>query len=169
MLIETDRLLIAEFTMDMAKAVQANSVDEDNRRFVPDEVWETVEEVEETLEFLISRYGSSEGPFVYPVIVKETQDNVGYVQLCPIEDGKWEIGYHIAKEYTGKGYATEAVRAFVPVISELVGASEVYGICLEDNKASQAVMHKCGFELVFRGVGKYQNADRAIAHYIWKA
>ena len=169
MLIETDRLLIAEFTMDMAKAVQANSVDEDNRRFVPDEVWETVEEVEETLEFLISRYGSSEGPFVYPVIVKETQDNVGYVQLCPIEDGKWEIGYHIAKEYTGKGYATEAVRAFVPVISELVGASEVYGICLEDNKASQAVMHKCGFELVFRGVGKYQNADRDIAQYIWKA
>ena len=169
MLIETDRLLIAEFTMDMAKAVQANSVDEDNRRFVPDEVWETVEEVEETLEFLISRYGSSEGPFVYPVIVKETQDNVGYVQLCPIEDGKWEIGYHIAKEYTGKGYATEAVRAFVPVISELVGASEVYGICLEENKASQAVMRKCGFELVFRGAGKYQDADRAIAQYIWKA
>lgn len=168
MLIETERLIITEFTMDMAKTVQANSVDEDNIRFVPDEVWETVEEAEETLEFLISRYGSSEGPFVYPVIVKETQDNVGYVQLCPIDDGKWEIGYHIAKKHTGKGYATEAVNAFLPVISEQVGASEIYGICLEENKASQAVMRKCGFEIVFRGTGKYQGADREIVKNVYR-
>ena len=168
MLIETERLIITEFTMDMAKTVQANSVDEDNIRFVPDEVWETVEEAEETLEFLISRYGSSEGPFVYPVIVKETQDNVGYVQLCPIDDSKWEIGYHIAKKHTGKGYATEAVNAFLPIISELVGASEIYGICLEGNKASQAVMRKCGFEIVFRGVGKYQGADREIVESVYR-
>lgn len=168
MLIETERLIVTEFTMDMAETVQANSVDEDNRRFVPDEVWESVEEVEETLEFLISRYGSSEGPFVYPVIVKETQENVGYVQLCPIDDGNWEIGYHIAKEHTGKGYATEAVKAFLPVISEQVEASEVYGICLEENKASQAVMRKCGFETIFRGIGEYQGADREIVKTIWR-
>ncbi|MBQ0024951.1 MAG: GNAT family N-acetyltransferase [Bacteroidales bacterium] len=168
MLIETERLIITEFTLDMAKTVQTNSVDEDNRRFVPDEVWENVEEAEETLEYLISRYGSSEGPFVYPVIVKETQENVGYVQLCPIENGNWEIGYHIAKGHTGKGYATEAVKAFLPVISEQVGASEVYGICLEENKASQAVMHKCGFETIFRGVDKYQDENREIVKSIWR-
>ena len=168
MLIETERLIITEFTLDMAKTVQANSVDEDNRRFVPDEVWENVEEAEETLEYLISRYGSSEGPFVYPVIVKETQENVGYVQLCPIENGNWEIGYHIAKQHTGKGYATEAVKSFLPLISEQVGISEVYGICLEENKASQAVMHKCRFETIFRGVDKYQNEDREIVKSIWR-
>lgn len=38
MLVETDRLLITEFTMDMAQAVHENSID-DNKRFVPDEVW----------------------------------------------------------------------------------------------------------------------------------
>ena len=155
--------------MDMAKIVQVNSVDEDNRRFVPDEVWETVEEAEETLEFLISRYSASEGPFVYPIIVKETQDNIGYVQLCPIDNGNWEVGYHIAKQYTGKGYATEAVNAFLPVISKLMGVSEVYGICLEENKASQAVIRKCGFEIVFRGVDKYQGEDREIVKNIWRA
>ena len=36
--IETERLIITEFTMDMAEAVHLNSLDEDNRRFVPDEV-----------------------------------------------------------------------------------------------------------------------------------
>ena len=134
MLIETERLIITEFTMDMAQAVQENSVDEDNKKFVPDEVWESIEEVEETLEFLISQYGSFEGPLVYPVILKETRDNIGYVQLCPIDNGNWEIGYHIGKKYTGNGYATEAVKAFLPVIAEQAGISEVYGICLVEQK-----------------------------------
>lgn len=168
MYIETERLIITEFTSDMAKAVQENSMDEDNIRFVPDEVWETVEEAQETLDFLISQYGAFEGPLVYPVIVKETRDNVGYVQLCPIEDGLWEIGYHVAAKYTGKGYATEAVRSFLPVIAEQAEITEIYGICLADNKASIAVLQKCGFKDVFRGVGKYQGADREIVKAVWK-
>lgn len=73
MLIETERLIITEFTPDMAQVVQENSVDEDNKRFVPDEVWETAEEAEETLKFLISQYGSFDGPLVYPVIIKKNQ------------------------------------------------------------------------------------------------
>lgn len=169
MLIETERLIITEFTMDMAQAVQENSVDEDNRRFVPDEVWESIEEVEETLEFLISQYGSFEGPLVYPLILKETQDNIGYVQLCPIDNGNWEIGYHIGKKYTGNGYATEAVKAFLPIIAEQAGISEVYGICLVENKASIAVMRKCGFVNLFRGIDKYQGVDKEIVKNIWKA
>ena len=42
--IETERLIITKFTMDMARDVHINSLDEDNRRFVPDEVFETAEE-----------------------------------------------------------------------------------------------------------------------------
>ena len=45
--IQTERLIICEFTPDMAEAVHLNSLDEDNRRFVPDEVFETVEEAAE--------------------------------------------------------------------------------------------------------------------------
>ena len=168
MYIETERLMITEFTPDMATVVHENSVDEDNRRFVPDEVWETVEEAEETLGFLVSQYGAFEGPLAYPIIVKETQDNVGYVQVCPIEDGLWEVGYHIAAKYTGNGYATEAVRSFLPVIAEEAGITEIYGICLTDNKASIAVLKKLGFKEVFRGIDKYQGVAREIVKAVWK-
>ena len=72
MRIETERLIITEFTPDMAQVVRDNSTDEDYRRFVPDEVWDTVEEAEETLRFLIAQYGSFDGPLVYPIIVKDT-------------------------------------------------------------------------------------------------
>lgn len=113
MRIETDRLIITDFTLDMAEDVHLNSLDEDNRRFVPDEVFETVEEARETVEFLMSRYGGDEGPFVHPILLK-TGENIGYVQLVNIGEG-WELGYHIAKAYTGKGYATEASLSLIHI------------------------------------------------------
>ena len=134
MRIETERLVIADFTEDMIEAVRRNSLDEDNRRFVPDEVFETEEAARDTVRFLMSRYGGTEGPFVHPLLLR-TGENVGYVQLVPLEEG-WEIGYHVAKAYTGRGYATEAVRAFLPVMAQRLGLSEILGVCLADNAAS---------------------------------
>ena len=64
-LMETNRLIITEMTMDMAMDVHENSLDEDTRAYVPDEVFETLEDAKQTLAFLISRYGSTDGPFVY--------------------------------------------------------------------------------------------------------
>ena len=91
-LLETDRLKITEMTMDMAMDVHKNSLDEDIRRFVPDEVFETLEDAQETIEFIMSQYGSTEGPLIYALITKEDDKNIGYVQLVSIGDGKWEIG-----------------------------------------------------------------------------
>ena len=102
MRIETERLVITEFTPDMARDVHLNSLDEDNRRFVPDEVFETEEDARETVAFLISQYGGLEGPLAYPVFTKAGRENIGYVQMVPLEDGSWEIGYHIAKPFTGR-------------------------------------------------------------------
>ena len=168
MRIETERLIIREFTLDMAQAVHENSLDEDNRRFVPDEVFETEEEARETVEFLISQYGGFGGPLVYPVIKKDGGENIGYVQLVPADGGAREIGYHIAKKHTGKGYATEAVRAFLPVIAEAAGIDEVLGICLSDNTASKHVLRNCGFIPVFEGTGDYQGEKREIFRSVWR-
>ena len=167
MRMETERLIITDFTLDMAEDVHKNSLDEDNRRFVPDEVFETVEAARETVEYLMGKYGGSEGPFVHPILLK-TGENIGYVQLVDIGEG-WELGYHIAKAYTGKGYATEAARAFLPVMAEKYGHKEIIGICLADNLASVRVMEKLGFENRFTGVGPYQGQERPIVKNVWKA
>lgn len=164
MKIETERLVITEFTMDMAEAVHLNSLDEDNRRFVPDEVFETVEEAAETVAFLMGCYTSGEGPLVYPALRKDGT-YVGYVQAVPFDDGTWEIGYHIGGSYTKQGYATEAVKAFLPVILPKLGITEIAGICLADNKASVKVMERCGFTKKFEGVGPYQGKDCLICKY----
>ena len=164
MRIETDRLIITEFTMDMAEAVHLNSLDEDNRRFVPDEVFETVEEAADTVEFLISVYKNGNGPLVYPVLLKDGT-YIGYVQAVPLDDGTWEVGYHIGASYTKHGYATEAVKAFLPVIMPRLGLDRIKGICLAENKASAKVMERCGFIKEFEGINPYQGEDRNICRF----
>ena len=165
-LLETERLTITEFTPDMAQAVHENSLDEDNRRFTPDEVFETVEDAAETIEFLMSCYAGSEGPFVYPVLLKDGT-NVGYVQAVPLDDGVWEIGYHIGGAYTNQGYATEAVKAFLLVIMKKLGISEIEGMCVAENAASIRVLEKCGFILEFKGIGDYQGDQKEICKYLY--
>lgn len=166
MRIETQRLIITGFTMDMAEAVHVNSLDEDNRRFVPDEVFETVEEAADTVGFLMGVYENGDGPLVYPVLLKEGT-YIGYVQAVPFDGGTWEVGYHIGGNYTKQGYATEAVKAFLPVIMPKLGISRMTGICLADNKASVKVMERCGFVKEFEGIGPYQGEDREICKFFY--
>ena len=168
MQIKTPRLTITTFSPDMAQAVYENSQDDDTRRFVPDEVYNSVEEAREAIEFLMSRYESTDGPFVYPVITNNEGKNIGYVQLCKLDEGTWEIGYHIAKNFTGKGYATEAVKAFLPAMAKKLNIKEVYGICLAENLASVRVLEKCGFTQIYQGPGNYQGREVQIIKTIWK-
>ena len=162
--LETERLMISEFTPEMAQAVHENSLDEDNRRFLPDEVFETVEEAAETIRFLRAQYGSAEGPLVYPVLLKNGTP-IGHVQAVPIGGGAWEAGYHIGKRHVKKGYATEAMKAFLPAIMKHLGIHQITGICVQDNLASRRVMEKCGFELEYEGNGMKHGTEQRICRY----
>lgn len=165
MYIKAERFVITELAMDMCIDYHKNSIDDDNRRFVPDEVCETVEEAEKTLKWLIESYSTPKGPFVYPIITKDGM-NIGYVQACSL-GSEYEIGYHIAQKYTRKGYATEAVKVFLPVIMEMLQIDKIYGIVLEENIASHKVLERNGFKLIYKGIGKYQGEDRALRKYIF--
>ncbi|MBE5804053.1 MAG: GNAT family N-acetyltransferase [Clostridiales bacterium] len=165
MIMETERLVITELTADMAGDILRNSQDEDNRRFVPDEVFDTLEEAQAVVAFLMEAGKGSDGPYLYPLLTK-TGENIGYVQACMAERG-WEVGYHIARAHTGKGYATEALRAFLPFIVDKLKTDRIDGIVLEENIASQRVLEKCGFALDFKGVAGYQGQPRAVRRYVW--
>lgn len=165
MQISTARLTITRFTPDMARRVHELSLDSDTRAFVPDEVFETVGDAAETVAFLISCYDRNDGPLAYPVLLDGAY--IGYVQLVPMDDGSWEVGYHIGSSYTGRGYASEAVRAFLPVIMDRLNLTSVTGVCLAENAASIRVLEKCGFTRIFAGQGSYQGAMRSIVRYVF--
>jgi RimJ/RimL family protein N-acetyltransferase len=164
--IETERLTIVPFTERMAESVCRNSLDRDNREFLPDEVFETPADALDTIRFLRGCY-DGEGPQVYPVLLHDGTQ-IGHVQAVPLRDGTWEIGYHIGAAFTGKGYATEAVRAFLPVILHRLGINRIWGICRADNPASQTVLKRCGFALQYDGPGLHHGTTRAICRYLYQ-
>ena len=160
-IIENDRLQIVRMNQSMYHDVYKNSQDDNNRKFVPDEVFNSLEETSEVVNQIINCYDGEDGPFVYAVIRKQDNANLGYVQLVKIEEG-WEIGYHIAEIYTGSGFATEAVNLFLDYIKNNTNLKQIIGIALVANKASRRVLEKCGFELIYEGVGLYQGRKRKI-------
>lgn len=162
-------LSIVYMDISMAKDVHQNSLDENNRKFVPDEVFETIEETKEVIQGIVESYQGNDGPFVYAVIRNSDSMNIGYVQLVPIDEG-WEIGYHIAIKYCGRGYATRAVALFLSYLKEKKQIKEIYGVALADNFASRKVLQKNHFELFFEGKGLYQGKERNIikTKYIFK-
>ena len=161
----TKRLRIQELTESMAMSVHLLSLDEDNRRFIPDEVFETVDDALEAIRRLRSYYGRNDAPLVYALALHDGQ-HIGHIQAIPIEQS-WEIGYHIGKAYTGRGYAAEAVSAFVPLVMEQLGIRRLFGVCLTDNIASRRVMEKCGFSLKSSGEAPYHGEMRAVCHYAY--
>ena len=163
----SDRLLLTAIDKSMSYDIWQNSLDENNRKFVPDEVFETLEEATNVVDFIIESYKGKDGPFIYAVIRKSDNTNLGYVQLVKIPEG-WEIGYHIAKMYNGQGYATEAVNLFLDYLKKEKDIKEIYGIALYSNKASHRVLQKCGFTTLYEGNGPYQGKKRKIIKTIKK-
>lgn len=164
--IETSRLLITDFTPDMARAVHLGSLDADTRRFLPDEVFETEEIAAEVIADLMDCCLGDEGPFVHPCLLKDGT-YIGYVQLVPIDEG-FEVGYHILAEHTRRGYATEALRAFMPHMMEKYHLQHVMGICDAENAASIRVMEKCGFRCVFEGIAPYHGKMQPVVKMVFE-
>lgn len=162
-----DVLTITRMDTSMYHDVWQNSLDENNRRFVPDEVFESLEDAKEVVDQIIAWYDTTDGPFIYAVIRNKDKANIGYVQLVKIEEG-WEIGYHIAQKYNGNGFATRAVSLFLDYLKNNTDLKEIYGVALADNIASRRVLEKNGFALFFEGDGQYQGKLRKIIKTIYK-
>ncbi len=62
--------------------------------------------------------------------------------------GQPEIGYWISKKFWGKGIATQALKAFL----EIVTIRPLYAAAAKDNAGSLRVLQKCGF--VITGYGR---------------
>lgn len=66
-----------------------------------------------------------------------------------LRDNAGHIGYGIAKEYRGKGYATEGLRLVIEEARKLpIDTDEIYMSVLKNNPASLKVMQRNGAKIV---------------------
>ena len=163
---ETERLIITQFDKSFTSSVQRLSVEPSNWEFIPDEAFKTEKDAELRIESLIEAYNGTEGPFVYPVLLKGSRIHIGHVEVASLGEGQWEIGYHIGEAWQNVGYATEAVRYFVPYIMQKLNISTLYVICRADNIASRRVLEKTNFSLIEEKSGEYHGKPALIRRYV---
>jgi RimJ/RimL family protein N-acetyltransferase len=72
-------------------------------------------------------------------------------ERAPELDGFPELGWMFDGWASGKGYATESLRAALAWGREKLGPVRVIAITAPDNIASMRVAEKCGFEVLRRG------------------
>ena len=88
-------------------------------------------------------------------------DNV-MIGMCgfaapPDSDGVVEIGYGIAPDYQGKGYASEAAQGLVDFASRDPRVRTIRAHTLMQTNASTRVLEKCGFEKISETVDPENN------------
>jgi [ribosomal protein S5]-alanine N-acetyltransferase len=88
-------------------------------------------------------------------------DNV-MIGMCgfaapPDSDGAVEIGYGIAPDYQGKGYASEAAQGLVDFASRDPRVRTIRAHTLMQTNASTRVLEKCGFEKISETVDPENN------------
>lgn len=147
--IESERLVIRRFRNDDAKAFHSWRSDEKVARYT---LWEYPYPYEEAESFCREQAAHQKFPVgdwcqVF-IEERETGEPVGDIGLgLDTEgDGSLEIGYSIHRNHWGKGYATEAIGAVIPVVAEAIGARRVVAEIDARNPASGKVLSKLGFE-----------------------
>ncbi len=141
---ETPRLILRHLTKDDVDDLAVIYADPIVMKFYPS-TW-TYEETQQQVERIINTY-EQRGFSLWATIHKADNKFIGRCGLIPqLVDGQQEIeiGYMLAKEYWGRGLATEAACASRDYGFEKVGCNRLISLIDPGNIGSQKVAMKVG-------------------------
>ncbi len=85
---------------------------------------------------------------LFPIVLKENSHVIGSVDFkYTPKDGVTEVGYGLNPDYTGRGYMTEALGAFL-LFGKKLGIRTVRADTSPDNIKSRNVLKRCGFRFL---------------------
>lgn len=150
--IETKRLLLRElFPSDAVKMFELDSNPEVHRYLGKNPVTD-IEQCREAIANIRQQYVDS-GVGRWAVILKETNEFIGWAGLKLEKDVNgheqfYDLGYRFIQEHWGKGYATEAAKAFLNYGFSRLNLETINAWTDSENKGSRSVLEKIGFQYV---------------------
>ncbi|UVI30690.1 GNAT family N-acetyltransferase [Paenibacillus spongiae] len=146
MMVETERLILREFTHGDAAAVHEYASDPAVVRHMswgPNTEEETLDYIHHMME---TQSRKPRVEFEMAVILKETQALIGGTGIFVHSPGQGEIGYCYYPLYWGRGYAAEAAAALLRFGFQELGFHRIFATCRPDNAGSTRVMQKLGMK-----------------------
>lgn len=88
------------------------------------------------------------GEWISLVVESVSGDFIGLMGICLIDEAlqQWEVGYLIAQDQQGKGYATEGLQLLLQWAMAHFAVHKVVARCVATNLGSARVLQKCGFK-----------------------
>jgi RimJ/RimL family protein N-acetyltransferase len=148
-IIETDRLLLREFTPDDSMLIYELNIDPGVTRYTLDSV-KDLNQAKDILEKTILPQYALYNHGRWAVHVKQVHHPVatGFIGWCGFkfrpELNEIDLGYRFKRSSWGNGYATEAAFACLKYGFEKLRLERIVGRALPDNTASINVLEKCG-------------------------
>jgi RimJ/RimL family protein N-acetyltransferase len=145
-ILKTPRILLRPWRREDYAPYAALNADPEVRRYWPSTL--TREESDEQADHLRRHieqhdfgFWAAEAPGVAPF--------VGFIGIKPVEPDlpfapAIEIGWRLAREYWGRGYATEGARAVLADGFQRLGLREIVAYAVAENMASRRVMERVG-------------------------
>ena len=147
---ETEHLIIRSFVPYDAKKLYQNHLEEALARWIPNERYQDIEEAENAIAFYSDCVQKRTLPYVLAIVLKETNELIGDTGINMVEgkEAEAEIGFSICESVSGRGYATEALRAMTEYAMTELGIKSLSGRVLNGNSASVRVLEKSGYTFI---------------------
>lgn len=152
--VETDRLVLRQFTADGADLLIELDNDPEVMRYLTGGEPALPPSVvrEQVIPNVLATYERWNGRFgLFAAHDKDGDGFIGWFQLRAEREGpldEVELGYRLRRESWGRGYATEAASAMLDKGFSELGLRVVWGETMAVNLASQKVMEKIGMSVV---------------------
>lgn len=145
-LFKSERLGFRPWTTDDLESMAAINADEEVMKHFP-----KTYDIEETRDFIerMHRQYTKTGFCYFATEILRSKKFIGFIGLSSISfEAKFtpcvDMGWRLAKDEWGNGYATEGAKACLNFGFITMGLNEIYAVCPISNLASENVMKKIG-------------------------
>ena len=151
--IETDRLVLRELLFSDVDGLFELESNPNVHLFVGNKPVTHIDECRAYVEFIHQQYKDF-GTGRWAVILKETNEFLGWSGIKfitnEINNHKdfYEIGYRFIEKHWGKGYATEAGKAFIDYAFNEMKVEALYAYADAGNENSRKILEKLGLRYV---------------------
>jgi len=152
----TERLLLRPMQLSDAARVYEMYSDDDVVQFIGERARHaSVDDARTFIDAMEQKYAKWNAPIqVYAICDRAADDRyigTGLLKYLPLSDGQGdsdelEVGWHLARECWGKGFATEAGRGLLQQAFALLDVDDMWTVVNEGNAGSLAVVERLGLE-----------------------
>lgn len=156
-IIDTGRLVLRPLRLEDLDVLAAINSDPQVMRYIGEGKPAPREHTAERLNFLIE-HGRQYGFGAWAVWHKQTLSRIGFCALIHLDGTtEVEVGYRLARDNWGRGFATEAARAILRYGFEDLALDRIVAVVQPENIASQRVLEK--LKLKYEKDAHYYNTE----------